>query len=53
MQLSNPGQLFWARQHSCWSNGKLQVESAEENGEDMGQILVLIRFEASWKKPFR
>src|SRR5437016_13088 len=27
MQLSNPGQLFWAWQHSCWSNGKTQVES--------------------------
>jgi hypothetical protein len=27
--------------------------SEEENGEDMGQILVLIRFEVFWNKPFR
>src|SRR6266478_226391 len=32
MQLSNPGQLFWAWQHSCWSNGNTHVESAATRG---------------------
>jgi len=35
------------------SHKKGRYASEEENGEDMGQILVLIRFEASWKKPLK